>query len=140
MENNSIVSKSTPLLSGIAFFFGSICIGASVFGLFWLSRIIPGIYQTLTNNGFSFMSNSFLFHLIWAVFFISLLVTGIKLLISAIKKRNKDLVSGLTLYFLGASLVVIGLFYLIFQQYTYALITIIVGALCIYLEGATELA
>ncbi len=139
MENNGTVSKPNPLLSGLALLFGAICIGASVFGLYWLSRIIPGIYKTLMENGFSFMSNSILFHLIWAVFFISLLVTGIKLLISALKKRNKDLVSGLTLYFLGASLVVIGLFYLVFQQYPYALIAIIAGALCIYFEGATEI-
>ena len=56
------------------------------------------------------------------------------------KKRSKDLVPGLTLYFLGASLVVIGLFYLVFQQYPHASIALIAGVLCIYLEGSTEIA
>lgn len=72
--------------------------------------------------------------------FISLLITGIKLLISALNKRTKDLVPGMPLYFLGASLVIIGLFYMVFGEYTYALISIIAGALCIYVEGTSEIA
>ena len=134
-------SQSASLIQiGFTFIIGVICIGASAIGIFWLSKIIPGIYLTLSQNGITFMSNSILFHLLWAIFFLSLLVTGIKLLISALNKRNKDLVPGMTLYFLGASLVIIGLFYLIFEQYVYAIASIIAGAICIYLEGATEIA
>ncbi len=140
MENNNSISKISLFKSGLILFIGMICAGVSIFGLYWLSKIIPGIYNSLIENDFSFMTNSLIFHFIWAVFFISLFITGIKLLISAIKKRNKDLVSGLTLYFLGASLVIIGLFYLVFQQYPYALIAILAGALSIYLEGSTEIA
>ena len=126
--------------SGLTFVIGIICTAVSAIGIFWLSKIIPGIYHTLIQNGLSFMSNSVLFHLIWAIFFINLLIAGFKLINSALNKRTKDLVPGLTLYFLGASLVVIGLFYLVFEQYGYAAIAIIVGALCIYLEGTTEIA
>ena len=85
------------------------------------------------------MSNSILFHIIWVVFFLSLLLTGIKLLISALNKRTKDLVPGMPLYFLGASLVIIGLFYLVFGQFVYAVVSIIAGALCLYVEGTTEI-
>jgi len=74
------------------------------------------------------------------VFFLSLLLTGIKLLISALNKRTKDLVPGVALYFLGASLVIIGLFYLVFGQFVYAVISIVAGTLCIYVEGTTEIA
>lgn len=126
--------------SGLTFILGVICTSAAAIGLFWLSKIIPGIYNTLMQSGVSFMSNAILFHLLWGIFFISLLVTGIKLLISALKKRTKDLVPGVTLYFLGASLVVIGLFYLVFEQYTYSVISIVAGALCLYLEGVSEIA
>ena len=132
--------SAKPLFSALTFIIGVICIAAAAIGIFWLSKIIPGIYHTLNQNGFSFMSNSILFHLLWLVFFISLLITGIKLLISGLKKRTRDLVPGITLYFLGASLVIIGMFYFVFEQYLYMAVSIIIGALCIFLEGATEIA
>lgn len=138
MDNTD--SNASPLFSGMTFITGIICTGTAAIGIFWLTKIIPGIYQTLSQNGLSFMSNTVLFHLLWVVFFLSLLITGVKLLISAINKRTKDLVPGMPLYFLGASLVVIGLFYLVFGEYTYALISMIAGALCIYVEGTTEVA
>ncbi len=140
MENSQLQPHVNPLQSGLTFIAGIICTGTAAIGVFWLSRIIPGIYFTLKQNGFSFMSNTIIFHLLWVIFFVSLLITGIKLLISALNKRTKDLVPGMTLYFLGASLVIIGLFYLVFEQYAYALISIMAGALCIYIEGATEIA
>ena len=77
-------SNASSIFSGITFITGIICTVAAAVGMFWLSRIIPGIFQTLSENGFSFMSNAALFHILWVVFFISLLITGIKLLISAL--------------------------------------------------------
>ena len=85
------------------------------------------------------MKNSVVFHLLWLVFFASVLVAGIRLIISAVNKRTTDLVPGHSLYFVGASLVVIGLFYVVFQEMAYAAITIIAGILCIYFEGAAEI-
>lgn len=140
MENTDKTAKASSLFSGLTFITGIVCIGISAIGIFWLSKIIPGIYQTLAKNGFSFMSNSILFHSLWAVFFLSLLLTGIKLLISALNKRTRDLVPGVPLYFLGASLVIIGLFYLVFGQFVYAVVSIIAGTLCIYAEGTSEIA
>ncbi len=140
MQNQSGASGVSSLQTSLTYITGIICAVAALLGLFWIVRIVPGILHTLDENGFSFISNTILFHTLWLIFFISLLITGIKLFISAMKKRTNDLVSGSTLYFLGASLVVIGLFYLVFQEYTYALIAIIAGALCIYIEGTTEIA
>lgn len=133
-------SNATVLFSGLTFVTGIICSGTAAIGIFWLSKIIPGIYHTLAENGFSFMSNTIVFHLLWVVFFLSLLLTGIKLLISALNKRTKDLIPGVSLYFLGASLVIIGLFYLVFGEFVYALIAIVAGVLCIYIEGTSEIA
>ncbi|QMU60858.1 MAG: hypothetical protein GKR92_03775 [Gammaproteobacteria bacterium] len=132
--------KATTWFSGLIFILGIICTGIAAVGIFWLSKIIPGIYQTLAGTDFSFMSNSVVFHLLWVVFFLSLLMTGVKLLISALNKRTTDLVPGVSLYFLGASLLIIGLFYLLFGQLIYALISIIAGTFFIYVEGTTELA
>lgn len=140
MQNTDTSLKATTLFSGLILIIGILSTGIAAIGMFWLSKIIPGIYHTLSENGVSFMSNSVIFHLLWVVFFLSLLITGIKLLISALNKRTKDLVPGVSLYFLGASLLIIGLFYLLFGQFIYALISIIAGVLFMYIEGTTEIA
>ncbi len=140
MQNAHMQNKASLLFGVVTLIIGIVCIIVAAFGIFWLSKIIPGLYSTLVNSGFSFMSNTALFHILWAVFFLSLLITGIKLIISALNKRTKDLVPGLSLYFLGASLVVIGLFYFVFGQLTYALLSVAVGILSIYIEGTTEIA
>lgn len=140
MQDSSSQHKATLLFTSLTFIIGIACTIAAAIGIFWLSKIIPGLYYTLAENGISFMSNTAIFHILWAVFFLSLLTTGIKLLISALNKRRQDLVPGMSLYFLGVSLVIIGLFYLVFGQFLYALISVVFGAFCIYIEGTTEIA
>ncbi len=131
--------KPSVLVSSIALIIGIICICASAFGLFWLSKIIPGLYTLISENDYSFLKHTIIFHLLWLIFFFSLLMTGVKLIYSAINKKTTDLVPGTTLYFLGASLVVIGLFYLVTGEMVFAGISLIAGLLCIYFEGAYEI-
>ena len=139
MAKQDSKTKASGLFSGITMLIGIICISAAVIGTYWLSRILPGLYSSIVNSSYSFMKNSLIFHLLWLVFFLSLFVTGVKLIISAVNKRTTDLVPGLPLYFAGASLVIIGLFYLVFQQTAYAITAIIIGTLCIYFEGTAEI-
>lgn len=139
MAKQDSKTKASGLFSGITMLIGIICISAAVIGGYWLSKILPGLYSSIVDSGYSFMKNSVVFHLLWLVFFLSLLVTGVKLIISAVNKRTTDLVPGLPLYFAGASLVIIGLFYLVFQQIAYAITAIVVGTLCIYFEGTAEI-
>lgn len=138
-----IAQDSTPkasiLFSAVTMLIGIVCISTSAVGIFWLSKILPGLYSSVVDNGYSFLKSSMVFHALWLIFFLSLLVAGIKLVISAVSKRTTDLVPGLSLYFVGVSLVIIGLFYIVFQQATYAVIAIIVGIVCIYFEGAAEI-
>ena len=132
-------TQASILFSGLTLLVGILCIIAAVIGIFWLSKILPGLYTSVVQDGYAFMKNSVVFHLLWLVFFLSVLVAGIRLIISAVNKRTTDLVPGLSLYFVGASLVVIGLFYVVFQQAAYATVAIIAGILCIYFEGAAEI-
>ena len=135
-DKPALASKTFSLLTmllGIAF---TVC---AAVGIFWLSRIIPGLYSSVQSSTYSFMHNSLVFHLVWLIFFISLLIAGVRLIVSALKKRTKDLVPGLSLYFAGASLVIIGLFYLLFQQTSYAIAAILAGCVCIYAEGSAEI-
>lgn len=139
MAKQGSKTKASGLFSGITMLIGIACISAAVIGIYWLSKILPGLYSSVVDSGYSFMKNSVVFHLLWLVFFLSLFVTGVKLIISAVNKRTTDLVPGLPLYFAGASLVIIGLFYLVFQQTAYAITAIVVGTLCIYFEGTAEI-
>ena len=132
-------SQASLLFSSLTLLIGILCVSAAVFGIFWLSKILPGLYTSVVGDGYAFMRNSVVFHLLWLVFFVGVLVVGIRLIISAIKKRTTDLVPGHSLYFVGASLVVIGLFYVVFEEMAYAAIAIIAGILCIYFEGAAEI-
>lgn len=117
---------------------GIICTIIAAFGLYWLSKLLPDLYSAIVDSDYSFMKNSIVFHLLQTVFFLGLLITGGKLIISAINKRTTDLITGLPLYFAGAALIIIGLFYLIFQQTTYAIIAIITGVVCIGFEYTVE--
>ena len=78
--------------------------------------------------------------LIWLIFFVSLAVAGLSLLRSGFRRKRHDLVPGPTLYFLGASLVVNGLFLLVVSEYIYAMVAISAGLLFLYLEHATQVA
>ena len=81
-----------------------------------------------------------LYMLIWLVFFVSLAIAGLSLLRSGFVRRKHDLVPGPTLYFLGASLVINGLYLLVVNQFAYAGIAIAAGLVFLYLEHATHIA
>ena len=132
-------NQASRIFSGVTFLIGVVSIAVSILGLFWLSKILPGLLIAVTESGYSFMKNSVIFHVVWLVFFLSLVTTGVRLIISAIKKRSTNLVPGLSLYFVGAALVIIGLFYFVFQELIYAGAAIVVGVICIYFEGSVEI-
>ena len=54
MENSHKQSDASAFQSGLAFIIGVICTAIAAIGMFWLSKIIPGIYFTLKQNGLTF--------------------------------------------------------------------------------------
>jgi hypothetical protein len=109
-----------------------------VLGSLGIFRMLAFLIPKLSSGEYSFLSHLALFQFMWAVFFVSLLVAGIKLVVSGIKRKRHDIVPGLTLYFLGAALVVNGILMLTYGNVVYAGITILIGALVSYLEWSTE--
>ena len=78
--------------------------------------------------------------LVWLLIFISGAITGIALVVSAIRRRRHNLVPGPTLYFLGAGLLFNGIILLADTAYFWAVSSVIAGAVLVYLESNTEVA
>jgi hypothetical protein len=107
-------------------------------GILAISPMLAYLIPKLTSGEYHYLFNLVLFQLMWAVFFISLLVAGIKLIISGVKRKRHDIIPGLTLYFLGAALIVNGLLMLTYGHTLYAGITVLIGAAVAYIEWSTE--
>ena len=99
-----------------------------------LGALIPGFIQ----GHFPFLSFQLLFQLLWLVFFVSLFITGLSLIRSGAVRKRKDLVPGLTLYFLGASLVINGMLLLTFGHLGVGAGLVTSGVLAILLEWSSE--
>lgn len=101
---------------------------------FMLGILIPEFFQGRA----AFLSFQLLFQLMWLVFFISLFITGLSLMRSGVKRKRKDLVPGLTLYFLGAALVVNGMMLMTFGDMTRGVILTVTGIAAMLVEWSTE--
>jgi hypothetical protein len=107
-------------------------------GILAISPMLAYLIPKLTSGEYRYLFNLVLFQFMWAVFFISLLVAGIKLIISGVKRKRHDIIPGLTLYFLGAALIVNGLLMLTYGHTLYASITVLIGVAVAYIEWSTE--
>lgn len=107
-------------------------------GILRISTMLAFLLPQMVEGNFSFLSHQALFQIMWAVFAISLFITGISLIVSGVKNKKHDLVPGLTLYFLGASLIINGILLLMYGHTLYAAVAIIIGAIVTFLEWNTE--
>ncbi|HBS27675.1 MAG TPA: hypothetical protein DD827_11250 [Gammaproteobacteria bacterium] len=111
-------------------------IGAA--GILRISTMLAFLLPQMAEGEFSFLSHQALFQIMWAVFAISLFITGISLIVSGAKNKKHDLVPGLTLYFLGASLMINGSLLFMYGHTLYAVVAILIGAIVTFLEWNTE--
>lgn len=118
--------------------FGLLLAIAGGMGTIALSSMLVYTVPKVASGELGFFTHQALFQSMWAVFFVSLFITGVSLVVSAASRRRKDLVPGLTLYFLGAALMVNGLLMLTYGHYLFGGIVFGVGALAVYLEWSTE--
>ena len=101
---------------------------------FMLGVLVPEFLQ----GRVTFLSFQLLFQLMWLVFFVSLFITGLSLLRSGARRKRKDLVPGLTLYFLGAALVVNGMMLMTFGDMTRGVVLTVTGIAAMLVEWSTE--
>ncbi len=107
-------------------------------GTLGISAMLAFLLPALAEGSLSYFFNQALFQVMWAVFFISLFVAGVSLIVSGVKRKRHDLVPGLTLYFLGAALVVNALLLLTYGHLVYALTAAVIGCVVMYAEWSTE--
>jgi len=124
--------------SRLIVFIGALAATLGAAGVLAISPMLAYLIPKLTSGEYSFFFNLVLFQVMWAVFFVSLLVAGIKLIISGVQRKRHDIVPGLTLYFLGAALIVNGFLMLMYGHALYAGIAIVVGSVVTYIEWSTE--
>ncbi len=103
-----------------------------------ISTMLAFLLPRLADGELAFFWHQGLFQVMWAIFAVSLLITGISLIISGVRGKRRDLVPGLTLYFLGASLVINGLLLLIYGYPLYGGVAVAVGAVAVLVEWGTE--
>ena len=119
-------------------FIGALAATLGAAGVLAISPMLAYLIPKLTSGEYSYFFNLVLFQMMWAVFFLSLLVAGIKLIISGVQRKRHDIIPGLTLYFLGAALIVNGFLMLTYGHALYAGIAIVVGSVVAYIEWSTE--
>ncbi len=132
MQNHSRMSGFASIaiaLAGLTLtlfcFTGALRVGAQV-------RVLSEQYDLSTH--FTLQT------LVWLLIFVSGAVTGIALVVSAIRRRPHNLVPGPTLYFLGAGLLFNGIILLADTAYVWAIGSLVAGAVLVYLESNTEIA
>ena len=103
-----------------------------------ISTMLAFLLPRLAEGELTFFSHQALFQAMWAVFAVSLLIAGVSLIASGVRGKRRDLVPGLTLYFLGASLAINGLLLLTYGHLLYGALAIAIGAVAILVEWGTE--
>ncbi len=129
---------SPTVRSRFILLFGLMLSITGAMGTIALSMMLLYILPKVASGDMPFFGGQALFQTMWAVFFISLFMTGVSLMISAARRKQRDLVPGLTLYFLGAALVINGLLLMTYAHFVFGLAAMAAGSLAIYLEWSIE--
>lgn len=127
-------TKKNPLVISLGIVLA--ILGAA--GTLVISTMLAFLLPAVFDGGLGFLSHQALFQVMWAVVFLSLFVTGVSLISSGSQGRRHDLVPGLTLYFLGAALLVNGLLLLSSGHLVYAILACVIGTAVVMLEWQTE--
>lgn len=126
--------QAGKLLSTIAIIVGAVFAAVAAAGLIGVGSQFLLVITQLLDGSLGFSHNFAIFNALWIVFFISLLIAGISLIISGVRKRTHDLVPGISLYLAGASLLVIGFYLLAYDEMKYAVIAMLVGLVLVIAE------
>lgn len=124
--------------SGFIVLLGIVAAILGAAGTLGISKMLLYLIPKLNDGEYSFLSHLALFQFMWVVFFVSLLIAGVKLVFSGIRRKRHDIVPGLSLYFLGAALIVNGFLMFTYGHVLYASVTVLIGAMVSYLEWSTE--
>ncbi len=135
---NTAIESATPMFSRLLILLGIMAAIAGAVGTLLLGYMLGSALPAWLGGRLAFLTFQLLFQTLWLVFFISMFVLGLRLIRSGVDRRRKDIVPGLTLYFLGAALAAIGIMLFTFGNVAAGLGLFVAGALAIYAEWSTE--
>jgi hypothetical protein len=130
--------SAPPGRSRLVMLLGIIIAIAGALGTLLLASMLGALIPQFLQGHIPFLSFQLLFQLLWLIVMVSLFVTGISLINSGVRHKRKDLVPGLTLYFLGAALAINGLLLFTFGNVATGVALFVVGALAMIIEWSTE--
>ncbi len=107
----------------------------STLGAVGLVYMMSAFFYFVTN---AYSSNDLITAIMWVIFFVSILVAGINLIVSGSRRKLFDLVPGFSLYFAGFSLIINGFIYLLYGNYIVMIPALVVGLLLVLAEWRTE--
>ncbi len=138
MENNN--EKAPVGLRSASAIGGVVALVCGVLGVVQVSRILANDFAAIEGGVQAYLTTFVVYHGMWWLFFVSLTIVGLSLLQASVVGRRTNLVPGPTLYVLGATLIINGLFLAMFSEVLWAISAIVVGLVLMYFENQTAIA
>lgn len=135
---NTVLEPASPMFSRLLILLGILAAIVAAVGTVLLGYMLGSALPAWLDGRLGFLTFQLLFQALWLLFFVSMFVLGLRLIRSGIDRRRKDIVPGLTLYFLGAALAAIGVMLFTFGNLAAGVGLFLAGALAIYAEWSTE--
>lgn len=132
----SYLDRSSKGRSLIVFIIGAVVLTAGAYATKVAWHVLSVVYGDYNKGDSPYNYTSLFYQALWLLVTLCILIAGVSLVISALQRKEHDLIPGPTLYFLGLGLSVIGGFLILSGLTIQALATIVVGCLLIYWEWA----
>ncbi|MGF1645117.1 MAG: hypothetical protein ACFCUJ_15880 [Thiotrichales bacterium] len=129
-DSSNLTIKHFRLVSVL----GIVATLVGLIGAIGVGAVLAYMVSELSAGRLHYLLHQALFQAVWWVFFASLFTVGLHLIISGYTRRKRDLVPGVSLYFLGLALVVNGLILLVYSNPLYGLTALLVGVVLVFIE------
>ncbi len=133
---HSDLDRSSTGKSLLVFIIGALVIALGAWGIMPTWKMFNIIQSEIDTSNSPYNYATMIYSALWLVAAFCTLVAGVSLIISALRRRQYDLIPGPTLYFLGLSLAVIGGFLMMGGLGWQAITAVVVGLFLIYWEWA----
>ncbi len=107
-------------------------------GLIGVGAHLLIVLTSLLDGSLGYSLNFAIYNALWIIFFLSLLIAGINLIISGARKKRHNLVPGISLYLAGASLIMLSFYLFVYDDLRYAVIALVVGLVLMLVEWFSE--
>ncbi len=136
MYSEQALDKSSKVRSTVIFIIGAIILVIGIFGLQPSWQILNTVFSEFNTTSSPYTYASLIYQGLWLLVTVCTVITGLSLIVSALRRKQFDLIPGPTLYFLGLGLSVIAGFLLMSGLSWQAVAMLMTGLFLIYWEWA----